>query len=86
MARFHTLSTTPNEGPAHASAVPITRLDVCIARANAAGDAALCKSQTIEVREGVPTSYKIVARMTRISKEGRWGAWEDRPLAWYDLA
>jgi hypothetical protein len=84
MARFHTLSTTTNDGQTHASAVPITRLDVCMARANAAGDATLCKSQTIEVREGLPTSYRIMGRMVRISQGSDWGAWEVWPLAWDD--
>jgi hypothetical protein len=86
MGRFHTLSTTTNDGDTHASTVPITDLHVCLARANAAGDASLCKEQTITVKEGLPTQYRIVARMARISTDGRWGAWTDRPLAWYDLA
>jgi hypothetical protein len=77
MPRFHTLSTTTNEGQTVALATPITRLDVCLARADAAGDALLCKSQTIEVREGVPTDYRIVSRKVRISTGLRWGAWQD---------
>lgn len=86
MARFHVFRTTLNDGQSVACNVPITDLHVCIARANAAADAALCKDQTIEVREGTPTQYKIVDRMARISQEGRWRSWEQRPLAWYDLA
>lgn len=85
MARFHVYRTTLNDGQTIPSSVPITDLHVCIARASAAGDANLCKEQTIEVREGTPTSYKIVDRMARISQDGRWGSWQQRALAWYDL-
>lgn len=75
MARFHTLSTTLNDGKTQASAVPITRLEVCKAKADAAGDPSLCKRQTIQVKEGLPTSYRIVETLARISAAGRWSGW-----------